>query len=163
MRSKPWFILPLMSAMACSAGEDRTQDAASRVEDEAAARELTSSFDEAVNSKNIDALMTRYADGAVRMNPNVPAVVGKEAIRAAFLEVWQSRDVATRNEIIELRISGDLAVTRGRWAATTTQRSGGDAFEDSGKWMATLERQPDGSWKSLWEIWSSDLPARPSQ
>ena len=160
MRPRTWLILPLICSMACSAAQEGVADASSQMEDEAAIRALTSSFDEAVNARDIDALMSRYADGAVRMDPNVPARVGKEAIRAGFLEGWETNNPVVANQVVDVRISGDLAMSRGTWTATITPANGEEAYEDRGKWAGAAERQSDGSWKSIWTIWNSDLPAR---
>jgi ketosteroid isomerase-like protein len=127
--------------------------------DEMTVRELASSFDAALNSKDINAMMARYADGAVRMNPNTPMSVGKDAIRAWYLDDWTANDFRVTNEISDIRISDDLAAVRGMYTSTVTPRSG-SAYEDRGKWSAAAQKQSDGSWKMLWEIWSSDLPPR---
>ena len=103
-------------------------------------------------------MMALYTDGAVRMDPNVPPAVGKDAIRALFLEDWRLNEIVVANTVSDVRVAGELAVSRGTFAATITPRDGGDPIEDRGKWSATYERQADGSWKSIWEIWSSDLP-----
>ena len=160
MQSRTWVAVPLLCLLACGGDQEVGTADSSSMAGEAAVRELTSSFDAAVNAQDIDAMMARYTDDAVRMNPNVPTAVGREAIRALFLEEWSVNEAAVMNSVSDVRVSGDLAVSRGTWTATITPRDGGDPTEDRGKWSATLEKQPDGSWKSLWEIWSSDLPPR---
>jgi len=143
---------------ACTESQDSTV-VASAQKDEMAVRELATSFDAALNSKNIDAMMARYADGALRMNPNTPVNVGKDAIRAWYLDDWAANDFRVTNEISDIRISDDLAAVRGMYMSTVTPGSGA-AYEDRGKWSAAAQKQSDGSWKMLWEIWSSDLPPR---
>jgi uncharacterized protein (TIGR02246 family) len=128
--------------------------------DEMAVRELASSFDAALNSKDIDAMMARYAEGAVRMNPNTPTSVGNDAIRASYLDDWAANDLRVSNEVSDIRMSGDVAALRGMYTSTVTPRSNGTAYEDHGKWAASVQKLSDGSWKILWEIWSSDLPPR---
>ncbi|MGI9629249.1 MAG: YybH family protein [Longimicrobiales bacterium] len=159
MRSRTYFVIPLLYVLGCGVGEVDTSEA-STAADEAALRELTTSFDAAVNAQDIEAMMARYADDAVRMNPNLPTAVGTDAIRTLFLEEWSANESVVANAVTDVRVAGDLGATRGTWRATVTPRDGAAPIEDHGKWAATLERQPDGSWKSLWEIWSSDLPPR---
>ncbi len=142
---------------------EAAEEAGMLVQDEAAVRELTTSFDLAVNAENIDAMLARYAPGAVRMNPNVPAAAGLDAIRESFATVWQTSDNRVQNEVADVRISGDLAVVRGTYRVTVMPTNGEQPYDDSGKWMAAVERQADGTWKSVWEIWNSDLPPRPVQ
>ena len=162
MRTRTLLFLPLLCSLSCSpAGRDAV-DAESRIEDEAAVRALTTRFDAATSSRDIEAMMSRYADGAARMDPNLPTMIGHDAIRASFVEGWETNDPDVANELVDLRISGDLAMSRGTWTATIRPASGEEPYEDQGKWAAAAERQADGSWKSIWEIWSSDLPPRTS-
>ena len=162
MRRRAWLVLPLVCSLSCAPTGEGAVDAESRTEDEAAVRALTTSFDAATTARDIDAMMSRYAEGAVRMDPNVPTVIGRDAIRAAFVEGWETNNPVVANELVDVRISGDLAVSRGTWTATIRPASGEEPYDDRGKWAATAERQADGSWKSIWEIWSSDLPPRTS-
>jgi ketosteroid isomerase-like protein len=159
MRSRIWLLLSFVCLTACTQGQDSTVAASSQM-DEMAVRELSVNFDAALNAKDIDAMMARYADGAVRMNPNAATNVGKDAIRAWYVDDWAANDLKVANEISDMHISGDVAAVRGTYASTVTPRNGGAAYEDRGKWMAMFQKQSDASWKSLWEIWSSDLPPR---
>lgn len=162
MRPRVWLVLPLMCSFSCSpAVEDAAREELG-MEDEAAIRALTTSFDAATSARDIDAMMSRYAEGAARMDPNVPTLIGRDAIRVAFVEGWEANNPVVANELVDFRISGDLAVSRGTWTATIRPASGEEPYEDQGKWAAAAERQADGSWKSIWEIWSSDLPPRTS-
>ncbi len=145
------------------AAPDAAEQAAMQAQDEAALNALQEGFDPAVRARDIEAMMVRYAPNAIRMNPNVPAFTSTAAIRDAYLTAWDTNDYEIVNVVGETQISGDLAAVRGTYSGTITPKNGDPAFEDSGKWVAVLERQPDGAWKSLWEIWNSDLPPRPTQ
>ena len=105
--------------------------------------------------------MALYLDDAVRMNPNLPPVVGKEAIREYYLASWAEADGDVTNEAVGVRVSGDLATAWDTWSGRIVPADGSEPYDDQGKWSATWLRQPDGSWKTLWDIWSSDLPPRP--
>ncbi len=126
--------------------------------DIAALRNQPSVFDAAAGAEDIDAMMSLFADDAVRMPPNAPAAIGSAAIRDLFLQDWQANDFEGRNELVDLRIAGDLAVGYGTWEGRVIPEDGSPAFDDVGKWMASWERQTDGSWKVLWNVFNSDLP-----
>jgi ketosteroid isomerase-like protein len=63
-----------------------------------------------------------------------------------------------RNEVEGVRAAGDLAVGWGTYTLTITPEAGGEPLTDMGKWMAIAERQPDGTWRGLRNIWNQDAP-----
>lgn len=155
--------LLLFGAACAEPAPEAAPEAPSFADDEAAIRALVASFDEAVNNEDIDAMVSRYLEDAVRMTPNVPASVGRDAIRELFLANWEAADYTVANHIADLRISGDLAVARGTWTSHVVPADGSQPYDDEGKWTAVWERWADGSWMSRWDIWNSDLPPRPTQ
>jgi ketosteroid isomerase-like protein len=150
-------VFPLLG---CQPGPDTTMEADTTAEDEAAIVDLVASFDAALRAEDIDAMMSRYGEASVRMNPNVPAAVGVAAIRGAFEEAWEANDFDVTNEVVELRVMNGLAAVRGTYTSHVTPADGSDPYEDVGKWSAVWQRQADGSWLALWDIWNSDLPPR---
>jgi uncharacterized protein (TIGR02246 family) len=159
MRTRTCLVIPILCALGCGGSADVGTSDTSSAADESAIREHTARFDAALNAQDIEAMMALYADDAVRMDPNLPAAIGKDGVRTLFLEAWELSEVEVVNSVSDVRISGGLASSRGTFTATVTPRDGGDPVEDRGKWSATYERQSDGTWRSIWEIWSSDLPA----
>ena len=105
-------------------------------------------------------MMSHYLDNSVRMTPNVPAAVGSAAIRQLFLAAFEANDFEVVNELADLHIADGLAVGRGMYTIRVSPADGSAPFDDVGKWSSALQRQPDGSWKTLWDIWNSDLPPR---
>ena len=63
-----------------------------------------------------------------------------------------------RNVAEDVRVSGDLAIARGTYEGKSSLKAGGYSVQEKGKWLTAFQRQPDGSWKSFWDIWNSDLP-----
>jgi uncharacterized protein (TIGR02246 family) len=116
---------------------------------------LVEAWDVAQNADDVDALMAIYGADAAAMPPDMPEVAGADAVRglwAQFLEGNQDSD----NVLQGFRMSGDLAVIWGTY--TTAAAEGEEAAAVAGKWMAILERQGDGSWKLLRNIWNTDSP-----
>jgi len=64
-----------------------------------------------------------------------------------------------------VRVSGDLAVVRGTDTGTTAPKSGGEPVKYNLKWLTVLERQPDGTWKWIYEMWNDNdpLPEKPEK
>jgi ketosteroid isomerase-like protein len=96
-----------------------------------------------------------YPDDGTVMPPNAPAATGHAAIEAFFRTLPPLTAFELRTE--ELEGTGDLAYKRGRYTMTMAI-PGGPALVDSGKYLEVLKKQSDGSWKTLRDMFSSDLP-----
>ncbi len=131
----------------------------STVADEEAIRDMVRAWDAAVNSRNVDALEAYYSDGAVRMNANEASIEGWEAIRASLEASFPNWGTDATDEVSEVHIEGDLATARGWW--TGSQIEDGETIQNRGYWTASYQRQADGSWRCLWDMWTSALPPRP--
>jgi len=124
-----------------------------------AIKNVLADFDAAWEADKIDAATDGYyTSDAMRLEPNRPALVGREAIRTAFHSygdkfTWKGRDVAE-----DVRVSGDLAVVRGTGSGTTSSKTPGITRTGKSKWIAAYARQTDGSWKVIFDCINSDLP-----
>jgi ketosteroid isomerase-like protein len=121
---------------------------------------MVAGFDAALRAEDIDAMMSRYGEASMRMNPNMPAAIGASAIRTAFEEAWAANDFDATNQVVDIHFARDLAIIRGTFVSQVTPADGSDPYEDVGKWSSVFQRQADGSWMTLWDIWNSDLPPR---
>lgn len=129
--------------------------------DIAALKAATEEWDVAWNSQDLEKLLSLYTEDAVRMPPNEASVVGNEAIRASIqrsFDEFTSEGVSTVGDV---RVSGELGYARGTFEATNTPKAGGEPVVENSKWIIVHQRQSDGSWKIICEIWNSNLP--PSQ
>ncbi len=116
-------------------------------------------FDAAVNAGDLDSWMSFYTDDAVRMPPNMPAWVGKDAIRDGYQSFFEQNTFEGGGLIEEVIVSGDWAFIRGTATYTVTPKTSGEPIREYlGKWVAFNKRQPDGSWKYHCFINNYDLP-----
>lgn len=124
-----------------------------------AIHDTQTTFDMLWNAGDVEGLTTGfYAPDAVRMEPHQPALTGKDAIAAALRKFVDQFTGEGRNVAEEVRVSGDLAVARGTFEGSETLKAGGYAAPFEGKWMTAFQRQADGSWKAIWDIYNTDLP-----
>ncbi len=129
-----------------------------------AVKNLTEEYDAAINSGDLDSWVSLYTDDAVRMPPNSPALVGKDAIRSVMQSSFEKYTFDIKETTEEVIVAGDWAFARGTYTYTITPKAGGEPIgDDSGKWMAFNKRQPDGSWKIYRNIFNSDLPPSGTQ
>lgn len=98
-----------------------------------------------------------YAEHAALMSPNQPPRLGREAILRSFRNDAESNNEHCDSSVMEdVRVSGDLAVARGTDTGTSTPRNGGRPVTYSLKWLMAFERQPDRTWKCIYEMWNDN-------
>lgn len=144
-------ILLLLSFSACA---QKVNDPA----DVQAIKDASVAWDKAWNAGDADALASLYTADAVAMAPNQTSEAGRDAMRASSRKYFEQFSDENRSAVEDVRISGDLAVARGTQETRTTVKAGGASFQDKSKWISAYQRQPNGSWKILWEMYNSDLP-----
>jgi uncharacterized protein (TIGR02246 family) len=116
-------------------------------------------------SKDVEKLAAHYADDAVLMAPGMPPSNGKAAIRKTLTEMLTDPALslkfhASRAEVAK---SGDMAYTQGSYTMTMTDPASKKVINDHGSYVTTYARQPDGSWKAVADIATSEVPpATPS-
>jgi uncharacterized protein (TIGR02246 family) len=113
---------------------------------------------EAFNAGDVSAAVALVMDDAADLPPNRPAVVGKEAIRESLQSDLDRFSWHFTDKIVEVEVSGDLAVVWTNYLVTLTPKDDGEPIESRGKWIKVLKRQSDGSWKFSRNIWNSDSP-----
>jgi uncharacterized protein (TIGR02246 family) len=149
--------LVVLSAAACQplAPQPREPDLAA---DEAAVRAASAAWDDAHNAGDAVRLAALYAEDAVSMPPNRPAIEGRPAIAADFHSFFAGARAHHRTQIVSLVIARDWAIERGQYRLTTVTKETGVAAEETGKHVV-IRRRVDGDWRIHWEIWSADTPA----
>ena len=156
-------ILMLGASSGCRPVDSRNGEAAKvpaslSPADEAKIRSADSAFVAATNTGDADGVAAVYADDAALLAPNLPPQKGRDAIKAfwgGFLDAYTVRfEVAS--DTIEGR--GDLAYNRGHYRFTAVPKAKGvPGVADEGKFVEILKKQPDGSWKYVVDMYSSNL------
>ena len=127
-------------------------------------RDLDAQWSAAAGAKDLDKTVSYYAESAVVMPPNAPSAKTRETIRSAWKEMLTTPGAAIRWKAtkVEVAKSGDLAYVSGTYEETTTDASG-KPVKDRGKYVEVWEKQADGTWKVVADIWNSDLPVAPAE
>jgi ketosteroid isomerase-like protein len=99
------------------------------------------------------------------MPPDEPTITGRVAVESRYSSLFselRSRftDVAHSLEVVEVRVCGDWAMSRGRYRLALTLPTVPQPIVITGKNVHTYRRQSDGSWLIASDIWNSDAPAR---
>ena len=156
------FFLPLgLIAPACAPAPeqpDPAAEAAIRAVDRAALEFIAREYEAAFSAGDADALVALQTDDAIRMPPNAPPLMDKEAIRAAYQTTFEQFAAKITLSLEEVEFAGDWAFVRGASAVTLTPKAGGEPLQDEGKYLSIRKKQPDGSWKIFRPIWNSNNP-----
>jgi len=123
-----------------------------------AIRGVDSAFAAAANAGNADSIALLYTNNAALLPPNLPPQKGRAAIRAfwgGFFQVYTVR-FEIGSDALEGR--GDLAYNVGHYRFTAVPKAKADpGVADEGKFVEILRKQPDGSWKYVVDMYSSNL------
>ncbi len=118
---------------------------------------IMDSYAAGLRADNVEALVALYASNGVFMRDNMPAVVGREALRAAYREVFATLKVDLAFTIQETEVSGDMAWLRatssGRIKVLATGMESAESFN-----LVVVFRREAGAWKIRNYIYASSRP-----
>jgi uncharacterized protein (TIGR02246 family) len=156
-------ILVLGASSACRPTDGGDREAARAAAslspaDVAGIRSVDSVFTAAANAGDADGVVSAYTDDAALMAPNLPPQKGHDAIKAFWGGLLAAYTVKFEvgSDTIEGR--GDLAYDLGHYRFTAVPKAkGAPGTADEGKFIELLKKQPDGSWKYVVDMYSSNL------
>lgn len=113
------------------------------------------------NTGDLDLFISLWADDAIKMDVDLPAIFGKENIRAHFKPGFEQFNLkcAICGET-EVQVSDDWAFSRGTYTLSLTPKEGGPTTYIDGKWLDILKRQADGSWKIYIDCLNYNAPPK---
>lgn len=128
-----------------------------RAADEAAIRSGSGEMSNAAGAKDLEKVLTAYADDASMFAPNAPIATGKEAIRQAWSQFMGSPGYALSWQAtkVEVARSGDLGYEVGTYELTLNDAKGKPGTTP-GKYVVVWKKQADGSWKIVADIFNAD-------
>ncbi len=128
--------------------------------DRAAIREADRQYAEAAAAKDIDRLVSFFADDGQLLPPDQTAVAGREGRRNFASEITAIPGFAVSWQTTQAEVSraGDLGYTLATLELTMNDADGNPVTR-RGKDVHVWKKQPDGSWKVVIDIWNFDGPA----
>jgi uncharacterized protein (TIGR02246 family) len=129
-----------------------------READARAIREAESDWGRAWAAKDLERIMSHYADDASVELAGVPIMSGKDAIRAGVQHAIADRNFALSFAPSQIEISkgGDLAYVRGAYTVTVTDVATKRPVTVKGKYVIVYRKQVDGHWKAIHDINNRD-------
>ena len=151
-------VLMLLTTVACQP----TQEPAAQQDDVAADIEaihaVRDAYIAAETAGDAAAVAALYAEDAVLMPANEPAVSGRAGIQEHLQRDYATMTAELTATSRETKVAGDIAYDAGTHTIRLTPKAGGNVIEGTGKQIVTLARQTDGSWKITNLIFNMDAP-----
>jgi uncharacterized protein (TIGR02246 family) len=109
-----------------------------------------------------DALAAIVVEDAWQMPPNLPAVVGRAAIRDFWRDAFGWGKWNFTFETQSVSVSGPMAVERGKYVLRFTAGAGAppgmSSFEDRGNYLVHWRHESDNRWRVVADAPVSELP-----
>jgi ketosteroid isomerase-like protein len=151
----------LVSLVSCTPAPAPVAD--TREADVAAIRQTEEAWKAAWSTKVAENITPYWAEDATLMAPGVATVKGADAIKKVIGELVVDPNFALSLETVTVDASrgGDFGYAQGTYTVTATDPAAKKAVTEKGKYLVLYEKQPDGSWKAVQDIWNADGPATP--
>ena len=153
-------ILFATTALAWTLIACNSQPADTHVADVKAIQDTENQWNKDFAAKDTTKILAHYADDAVLMTPDTPADHGITAISAAIKQMVADPALALQfqSSKIEVAKSGDIGYTQGIYTMAATDPVTKQLVHDHGSYVTTYRKQPDGTWKAVADIATSEVP-----
>jgi ketosteroid isomerase-like protein len=111
------------------------------------------------HAKDLDKSLSFLDEQGSMLVSNAPIATGKDALAKAIARDFAAGTLTWHGNRAGVARSGDLAYTSGTYEWVLNASSGKTAI-DKGKYLTVWKKEADGSWKVLYDMFNSDLPAR---
>lgn len=129
-----------------------------RAAEETTIRALNTQWSTTAGNKDLEGTVSYYSDDASVFPPNAPLATGKQAIHAVWAETLDSSSaISWQTDKVEVARFGDLAYVTGTYQ-TSAKDPKAQPVNDTGKFVEVWKKQVDGKWKTVADIFNSDLP-----
>jgi ketosteroid isomerase-like protein len=121
-----------------------------------AIRSWLRNYTEAVNTADIERILSYQSDDVLYMPSNQPYFSGKESVRKWLTDYFDYCSPTESLNFLHLEYSGDFACFSGTYTISCRIKHNGEVFYDKGKFVNLFKHQPDGNWLITQSIWNSD-------
>ena len=149
-------VLLLLLACAGCASAGHPEDVRARI------LQLDAEWSGAAQARDVDRVVSYWADDATVLPPGASPVVGKAAIREFVAKSFENPSfrISWKTTDVVVSAGGDFAYGIGTNRVNVTAPDGTPVTVD-GKAVTVWRREKDGSWKCVVDIWNEAPPATP--
>jgi ketosteroid isomerase-like protein len=113
-------------------------------------------YSEAINSADIERILSFESDDICYYPANQPFFSGKENLRKWFISYFNYFSPTESFSFLDFKVYGDFAYVIGKFSLQGKIKQTGEEFRDNGKFTDFFNRQSDGNWICTQSIWNSD-------
>ena len=124
--------------------------------DAEAIRTWIKNYTEAINTADIERLLSCESEDICYYPPNQPSFSGKENLRKWFTSYFNYFTPSESIDFTLFDVYEDFAYSTGKYSIKGKIKQSGEEFRDRGKFMNLFRRLPDGNWICTQSIWNSD-------
>jgi ketosteroid isomerase-like protein len=151
-----FFILVVLILGSCQQKKDYQPDIKEYRTDIIAIRTWIKNYTEAMNTADVERVLSYESDDIVFMPPNQPYFSGKENLRKWLMAYFNYFTPSEGLSLLDFEVFGDFAYLKGTYTVSGKIKHSGKEFKDKGKFVNFFKRQPNGDWICIHSIWNSD-------
>jgi uncharacterized protein (TIGR02246 family) len=121
-------------------------------------QKILETYSAALDANDVETLVGLYSPNGVFMREGMPAVVGRDALRASYKTIFATLKVGLRFSLQEAEQSGDLGWARGLSTGTVKVLATGAEARESFNQLVVFRRE-GGAWKIRSYLFASDRTA----
>jgi uncharacterized protein (TIGR02246 family) len=122
-------------------------------------RAVATGIVEADNRRDIERVLSHYAEDAVLMPPGEPPVTGRAAIRPRYAALFEAYDPAIEPRVDEACVDSGLAFVRGHNGGRLVSRTGAAERRLDDGFLMLLRQDAQGAWRITHLIWHRESDA----
>ena len=119
--------------------------------------EVLKTYESALNANDVDKILALYGNEPVFMPQHAPALVGRDAVRAGYEQVFATIKLDIRFEVHEIVETGDWAWARTSSAGRTRILAAGAEVTEGNNELFTFRRE-GGEWRIHRYLFSTNQP-----
>jgi uncharacterized protein (TIGR02246 family) len=120
-------------------------------------KQLIKSYETALNANDLEAILALYGSEPVFMPQHAPALVGRDAVRAGYRQVFDTLKLNIAFEIYEIEETGDWAWARTRSAGRTRILAAGVEVAEGNNELFIFRRE-GGEWRIHRYLFATNQP-----
>lgn len=118
---------------------------------------LVKAYERALNTNDIESILNLYGESPVFMPQHAPALVGRDAVRAGYQQVFDTIKLNIEFTIYEVEILGDTAWARTSSAGRTTILAAGIDVTEGNNELFVFKRET-GEWRIHRYLFATNQP-----
>jgi ketosteroid isomerase-like protein len=156
MKASIFLLISLLSVFLFSCSQQKSPEFDTAAV-KAAIDSANSNFSSSFSKGDAHAMASFYTDSATVLPPNMDTVSGRNSIEKFWYGYIKMGNGDIKLTTSDLFGSGNLAVETGVYNLNI-QPQGMELIQDHGKYLVVWQKQGDGSWKMIRDMWSSNIP-----